>query len=179
MELDALAAYVSSLTTVTPSPYRNAGGTLTSDGLVGQQIFLAQNCHSCHSGPAFTDTQRHDVGTIQPSSGQGIGQPLPGIGFETPTLKGVWNTPPYFHNGQAATLLEVITHPTHGNASGLIPIEQQQLLIYLLQIDENMSAAGEPFAHNDFYSVPQDNHYGQTSMRSKILKMTSGMDLVG
>ncbi|MCH8040993.1 MAG: tandem-95 repeat protein [Nitrospinae bacterium] len=155
--LDALAAYVSSLTTVPPSPYRNPDGTLTPDGEAGKQIFLAQNCYSCHSGPSFTDSQRHDVGTIQPSSGQGIGQPLEGLGFETPTLKGVWNTPPYFHNGQAATLLDVVTHPTHGVTSGLTSNEIQQLVAYLLQIDENEPGLGGLVANDDFYGVAQNS----------------------
>ena len=63
------------------------------------------SCASCHAGVAFTDAQRHDVGTITPSSGQGIGQPLAGVGLETPTLKGVWAKPPYLHNGRAQTLV--------------------------------------------------------------------------
>ncbi|MEM7134025.1 MAG: tectonin domain-containing protein [Chloroflexota bacterium] len=49
-ELDALAAYVNSLTAVGSSPYRNSDGTLTSDGLAGRLIFAQQNCASCHSG---------------------------------------------------------------------------------------------------------------------------------
>ena len=85
-DLDALSAYVSSLTAVPLSPHRNPNGTLTSDAQAGKLIFEARNCQSCHSGDFFTDAQRHDVGTIQPSSGLGIGQPLAGIGFDTPSL---------------------------------------------------------------------------------------------
>jgi DNA-binding beta-propeller fold protein YncE len=136
-DLDALAAYVASLTTTPPSPYRNPDGTLTADGQAGRQVFVTKNCQSCHSGPSFTDKQRHNVGTIQASSGLGIGQPLDGLGFETPTLKGAWNTAPYLHNGQADTLLEVLSNPDHGDTRGLTTTEMDQLIAYLLQIDDN------------------------------------------
>jgi len=134
-ELDALAAYVSSLKTTPPSPYRNSDGTLTLAGEAGRQIFEARDCKSCHSGPFFTDTLRHDVGTVQASSGLGIGQPLNGIGLETPTLVGIWDTAPYLHNGQALTLHDVLSNPTHIDIAGLTPTEVNQLVSYLLQID--------------------------------------------
>jgi DNA-binding beta-propeller fold protein YncE len=139
-DLDALAAYVSSLTMVSTSPYRRPNGRLTAAGKAGKEIFTVLNCQSCHAGSAYTDRKRHDVGTMQASSGLGHGQPLQGMGFETPTLKGLWNTAPYFHNGQAATLAEVLEHPEHGETAGLTPLEKEQLIAYLLQIDDNESA---------------------------------------
>ena len=138
--LDALSAHVSSLVSTPPSPHRNSDGSLTPEGQAGKQIFLAKNCDACHSGASFTDNQRHDVGTIQLSSGTGIGQPLAGIGFDTPTLKGIWNTSPYFHNGQAATLLDTVTIPVHGDTTGLTNNDIQALVSYLQQIDDNEPA---------------------------------------
>jgi len=136
-ELDALADYVSSLIAVPASPYRNPDGSLTADAQAGQQLFLALGCKACHSSSAFTDTQRHDVGTIQASSGLGIGQPLDGVGFETPTLKGIWNTMPYLHNGQASSLYDVLDNATHIGSGSLTQTERDQLVAYLNQIDEN------------------------------------------
>ena len=136
-ELDALAAYVTSLATVPDSPYRNPDGSLTADGVAGKQLFENLNCQSCHVGANFTDNQRHDVGTIQSSSGQGIGQPLAGVGFDTPTLKGLWADPPYLHNGQAANLAAVLNSAAHGGTNTLTSTERNQLVAYLLQIDEN------------------------------------------
>jgi cytochrome c peroxidase len=118
---------------------------LTPDAEAGQKIFEARNCQSCHSGPFFTDALRHDVGTIQASSGLGNGHPLEGIGIETPTLVGIWDTEPYLHNGQAPTLHDVLTNTAHTDTEGLTPegltpegltpIEAKQLVTYLLQID--------------------------------------------
>jgi cytochrome c peroxidase len=148
-DLDALAAYVSSLTTFPSSPYRNTDGALTAQGQAGKRIFITRRCPACHSGPFFTDRKRHDVGTIQASSGLGIGQPLPGVGFQTPTLKGLWNTAPYFHNGQAATLYDVLNTRGHGDTARLTTQEIEQLVAYLLQIDAHESLPAHdtsPFA---------------------------------
>ena len=38
-DLDALAAYVTSLDHVNPSPYRNPDGSLTADGVAGKAVF--------------------------------------------------------------------------------------------------------------------------------------------
>ena len=79
------------------------------------------------------DNQRHDVGTIQASSGQGSGGPLADVGFDTPTLIGVWSTPPYFHNGQAATLNEVLQIGSQHSVAD--SSERADLVAYLEQIE--------------------------------------------
>ena len=98
--LDALAAYVSSLDRTPPSPWT---GTPEGEGL-----FRAFWCDDCHL-PAlgYTDSSletpvRHDVGTAGLGSGQRLGEALDG--FDTPTLKGVFATAPYLHDGSAANL---------------------------------------------------------------------------
>jgi hypothetical protein len=111
-DLDALAAYVASLgrESLPRSPFRAAGGAMTAAALAGRAHFLSLGCASCHAGNAFTDSTvgaatLHDVGTLRTSSGHRLGGPLEGI--DTPTLLGVWATPPYFHDGSAATLEDV------------------------------------------------------------------------
>lgn len=141
-ELDALVAYVSSLRDVPPSPYRQANGQLTAQGQAGKAIFDSLNCSSCHSGAERTDSALnllHDVGTIQPHSGQRLGGSL--AGFDTPTLEGIWFTAPYLHDGSAATLYDVINNGAHGNAAGLSQADKEALVAYLLQIDETLVLA--------------------------------------
>ena len=143
-ELDALAAYVGSLDKVGTSPFRQADGTLTADAVAGQAIFKgAGQCSTCHSGADFTDSATgvlHDVGTIKPSSGKRLGGPLTGI--DTPTLRGVWDSAPYLHDGSAATLMDVLTTANaagrHGAASSLSATQRQQLVAYLQQIDDTL-----------------------------------------
>lgn len=110
--LDALAAYVASLgrDTLPKSPFRQADGSMTVQGEAGRQVFNAEGCATCHAGPGMTDSTvgsptLHDVGTLRTSSGSRLAQPLTGI--DTPTLLGVWNTAPYFHDGSAETLEDV------------------------------------------------------------------------
>jgi DNA-binding beta-propeller fold protein YncE len=145
-DLDALAAYVHSLDKVNPSPFRNPDGSLTADAIEGKLIFTDLGCNACHSGPDFTDRKSggfHDVGTIQTSSGQRRSEKLTGLG--TPTLKGIWETAPYLHDGSAPTLRDVLftrnVNNKHGNITSLSENQINQLLAYLLQIDEHESSA--------------------------------------
>lgn len=142
-ELDALAAYVTSLSSIPRSPYRNPDGTLTEDALAGREIFLQLGCDSCHAGEDFTDSasgELHDVGTITPASGNRLGEELEGL--DTPTLLGIWQTAPYLHDGSAPTLRDVLTtrNPDgkHGDTSSLTEEELDQLVAYLLQIDHGL-----------------------------------------
>ncbi|MES2660110.1 MAG: LamG-like jellyroll fold domain-containing protein [Verrucomicrobiota bacterium] len=109
-DLDALAAYVTSLAPVhTPrSPSRDTNGTLTTAAVRGQAVFQAHNCASCHSGDAFTNRTLSNVGTISTISGSRLGQPLTGI--DTPTLHGLHASRTYLHHGQAETLGDVFSY---------------------------------------------------------------------
>ncbi len=106
-DLDALAAYVNSLTDVPASPDRNGG--LSADAQLGKQHFQDEGCASCHSGVQMTDSPSnalHNVGTIDSASGQRLGGPL--TGFDTPGLHGLWDSAPYLHDGSAMTILDAI-----------------------------------------------------------------------
>ncbi len=132
-ELDALAAYVSSLTSVPLSPYRDADGRLTAEGEFGRQVFVREACADCHGGAEFTDSAPgvlHDIGTIRSASGSRLGQPL--VGFDTPTLKGVWATAPYLHDGSASTLADAVD--AHSDVA-LSARDMSALVSYLRQID--------------------------------------------
>ena len=131
-ELDALAAYVTSLSETPDSPYRTDDGSLTAAAWAGRAVFRDGGCARCHAGADFTDDLLHDVGTIAPASGQGSGAPLTGI--NTPTLMGLWLSAPYLHDGSAATLGEVLDNPTHMGGA-LTGEEKSALEAYLLQID--------------------------------------------
>lgn len=129
-DLDALAAYVSSLgrQTLPRSPFRQPNGNPTSEGAAGEAVFQALGCATCHSGSDFTDSTLgpetlHDVGTLRTTSGGRLGQPLNGI--DTPTLRGVWATAPYLHDGSAPTLEAVfrvaggdVVQAESGNVAG-------------------------------------------------------------
>jgi DNA-binding beta-propeller fold protein YncE/cytochrome c553 len=149
-DLDALASYVASLDHANPSPYRNPDGSLTADGLAGRAIFSRLGCDFCHGGSELTDSARgslHDVGTLSEGSGMRAGEPL--FGIDTPTLLGVWETPPYLHDGSAPTLRDVLTSKNpddlHGYVSSLAEPEVDQLVAYVAQLDSELPQHRLPF----------------------------------
>ena len=119
-DLDAMAAYVASLTDAPQSP--------TSPTPEGAVQFEQAGCGDCHSGAHYTDSSvsspvRHDAGTFGPGSGQRLGGTLDG--FDTPTLVGAWQTGPWLHDGSAKTLFASIAR--HNSASTLSDSQIQVL----------------------------------------------------
>lgn len=148
-ELDALAAYVNSLSGWGISPYREANDSAWAAARMrGAQLFRGDTtgCATCHSGASFSDSgfdaskvpRLHDVGTLSEGSGKRLGGPLAGI--DTPTLRGLWKSAPYLHDGSAATLREVLTtrnpNDQHGVTSNLDSQELEDLELYLLTLDD-------------------------------------------
>jgi cytochrome c peroxidase len=145
--LDALAAYVSSLTRYPRSPFRAADGRLSAAAVRGRTLFEspALGCTTCHSGAVLTDSglepdgtpRVHDVGTLRASSGDRLGAAL--VGLDTPTLHGLFDGAPYLHDGSAATLREVLTvrnpEDRHGVTSQLDDNALDDLVAYLLSLD--------------------------------------------
>lgn len=132
-DLDALAAYVHSLTRVPQSPFHGM------DSVNGRVEFLAAGCDSCHTGSAMTDSAtgaRHDIGTLAATSGQRLGGPLDGL--DTPSLLGAWAAPPYLHDGSAATLEEAIER--HDSALGIPGETVDEISQYLRTLENTPNA---------------------------------------
>ena len=142
-ELDALAAYVHSLTQVPTSPLVPDA----SDVLAGELLFNDPDlgCASCHPAPHYTDAgwlasgepRLHDVGTLTAASGHRLGASLDGL--DTPSLRGVHATAPYLHDGSAPTLEAVLgqrnPNDMHGNTSHLTAEQREQLVTFLRSLD--------------------------------------------
>jgi cytochrome c peroxidase len=89
----------------------------------GYQVFkdpAKGNCATCHSGPNFTDNGYHNIGISHAPGAEDVGRykirsvaVLKGA-FKTPTLRDIELTAPYFHNGSATTLAEVVDHYARG-----------------------------------------------------------------
>ncbi|RYZ01928.1 MAG: DUF1929 domain-containing protein [Myxococcales bacterium] len=131
-DLDALAAYVKSLTTPTPSPYRSASG-LTAAGAAGRVVFANAGCTSCHFGTTFSSegsTALEDIGTLRVWSGQRASGPL--LGIDVPSLRDVFATAPYLHDGSAKTLADAVA--AHRGVA-LSESDLSSLVEFLRQID--------------------------------------------
>jgi YVTN family beta-propeller protein len=114
-ELDALAAYLASIQSAS-SPYKADKEAIGR----GRSLFGTLGCQTCHTPPLYTDLKLHDVGTgdsTKEKNSHGRGTM-----FDTPSLRGIWLTAPYFHDGTAATLQQVFrtgtTHNVFDNIDG-------------------------------------------------------------
>jgi YVTN family beta-propeller protein len=92
LDLDTLVIYLQTLQ-APPSPYQSDAALIAR----GAEVFAEQDCASCHVGTVGTDLQLHDVDT--------------GGAFDTPTLRWLWGSAPYLHDGRAPTLRDVFLIP--------------------------------------------------------------------
>ncbi len=93
---------------------------MTAQQVKGFTLFLDPqkgNCEVCHSAPNFTDDGFHNIGLKSygmenPDMGRYAIKPINALkgAFKTPTLRDVAYTAPYFHDGSAANLSEVVEH---------------------------------------------------------------------
>ncbi len=124
-DLDALAIYSNSFE-YTLSPHIPSPGKLSTQAQRGKELFFSKEvgCAACHRGSYYTDStlqkpyRLHDVGTGREDRSEKMGTK-----YDTPTLLGVYRTPPYLHDGSAATLRDVLTtcnkQDKHGKTSHL------------------------------------------------------------
>jgi Di-haem cytochrome c peroxidase len=103
----------------------------------GERVFNApragfggESCASCHPASTFfRDGRVHRLGSGSPPSPSALDG-----GYETPTLLGIAETAPYFHDGRFATLAEVIEWFDGTFALGLSPEERSDLNAYLTAV---------------------------------------------
>jgi cytochrome c peroxidase len=88
----------------------------------GRKVFAREKCATCHTPPAYTSAKSYDVG---------IHDELGGKLFNPPSLRGVSQAGPYFHDNRARTLDEVFTRYRHQLAKKLTPEEMSDLLHFL------------------------------------------------
>ncbi|HEY5810942.1 MAG TPA: PA14 domain-containing protein, partial [Povalibacter sp.] len=141
-DLDALAAYLVSLNKFDDSPLRTVSGGLTSQAVLGTAVFKSTGCATCHSGVRFTASGSNtliDIGTVSAASGYRLGGDLTGI--DVPTLRDVWATAPYLHNGSAATIPEAIR--AHQGVT-LSDTDLANLAAYVAQIGAQETVGGRP-----------------------------------
>jgi cytochrome c peroxidase len=100
---------------------------LTKQQIRGFRLFedpQKGNCTICHSAPNFTNNGFHNIGLKSHDQenadmGRFVIKPLPSMrgAFKTPTLRDVALTAPYFHDGSATTLKEVMEHYNRGGST--------------------------------------------------------------
>ena len=99
---------------------RGDENALTAQQIRGFALFVDPdkgNCAVCHSAPNFTDNGFHNLGLASfgeenPDLGRYTQRPLRLMkgAFKTPTIRDITLSAPYFHDGSAETLMEVVEH---------------------------------------------------------------------
>jgi cytochrome c peroxidase len=125
-ELAALDSFLHAMHTPrlrTPAP-----GSEMAKVARGKEIFESADsaCATCHrTDDAFIDRTKHDVGSKAKADNE--------TSFDTPTLRFVGATAPYFHDGRYATLREMLLghDGKMGRTSHLKPADLEALEAYL------------------------------------------------
>lgn len=89
----------------------------TRSAIEGERVFREAGCRECHPPPVYTREGRFDVGT----DGK----------WAVPSLRGLFSTPPYGHDGRWATLEEAVRAILGARGEELEPAELRRLLAYL------------------------------------------------
>ena len=147
-DLDALAAFIDSLEV----PQRQH--ELTEAERRGRTLFESPHvgCLGCHPAPLYTDLRAHDVGTAD-AYGEWFGPAI-----DTPTLRFLYDSAPYMHDGSAASLRHVLTtdNPAdpHGMLGTMSEAQIDDLVAFLLALPhsadeehftyQSSSCTGEP-----------------------------------
>ena len=76
----------------------------------GKALFEGQaHCAGCHAGPSFSDAPKLHAAAELGMEPTEASRSVTGM-YRTTPLRGAWQHPPYFHDGSAATLLNVVEH---------------------------------------------------------------------
>jgi DNA-binding beta-propeller fold protein YncE len=138
-DLDALTAYIITGIPYPPNLQYNPNGELTESQLRGKAIFerskdsygniIPENnrCITCHTPPYYTNLKMAYVKTLAVSDDSML--------FDTPHLNNIYASPPYLHDGRAATLEEIWTkygkEDKHGVVNDMTKNQLNDLVDYL------------------------------------------------
>jgi len=134
-KLEALLAYQLSLRT--PEPPRGSFDRQAANR--GRQLFRNEaGCATCHQGPTFTDVlngasrqvpllhDANEIGTEPEYASRSATNR-----YRTTPLRGLWQHPPYFHDGSAPDLPAVVEHYNQRFGLNLDAQQKSDLVEYL------------------------------------------------
>jgi len=126
-KLPALRAYQHSLA----APQAPAGSFDAAAAERGSTVF-GKACSSCHVGVTGTDNNGGKLHAPEDTGVNGdYAARTASKSYRTTPLRALWQHPPYFHDGSAATLANVVTHYNRVRALRLTSKQQRDLLEYL------------------------------------------------
>jgi mono/diheme cytochrome c family protein len=126
-KLPALRAYQHSIEAPAPPT-----GSFDAAASARGQVVFNRSCATCHVGGTGTD---NNSGVLHAPSETGMSAAYAlrtaNKAYRTTPLRALWQHPPYFHDGSAATLADVVTHYNNFRHLNLSAGQQQDLVQYL------------------------------------------------
>jgi cytochrome c peroxidase len=108
-----------------------------SPEMLGQELFFGKaQCASCHPAPYYTDNTMHDLKVdrfYQPQMINGLKATAQGP-IKTFPLRGIKESPPYFHDGRLLTLEDVVEFFNLALETKLNGEEKKHLAAFLRQL---------------------------------------------
>ncbi len=108
-----------------------------SNEMRGQQLFFGKaQCASCHPAPYYTDNSMHDLQVerfYKTQTINGVVATAQGP-IKTFTLRGIKESPPYFHDGRLLTLEDTVEFFNLIQETRLTSEEKTQLVAFLRQL---------------------------------------------
>jgi mono/diheme cytochrome c family protein len=127
-KLPALQQYELSLTT----PSAPADSFDATAAARGQTVFFgAGKCATCHVPPQYTDAGFGLHAPAEVCADGGLAARGTTGKYRTTPLRGLWQHPPYYHDGSLATLAAVVTHYNTCLTLGLTAGQQADLVQFL------------------------------------------------
>lgn len=123
--LKALAQFTGSMVSANSKYdlYKKGSATFTAQEENGYQLFQA-NCSTCHPEPLFTDYSLRNIGLPVDNFLNDFGRirithdPADSLKFKVPTLRNVYISSNYMHDGRFNTLAQCINHYRNGIQPG-------------------------------------------------------------
>lgn len=112
----AMMAQMQNMFDFPPAPKLDPFGKLnpakaTKQELRGQDLFFGKaTCAQCHPAPGYLDHQMHNLQVerfFEPTDIRGL-KPIPDGPIKAFTLRGIKDSPPYFHDGRLLTLDDTV-----------------------------------------------------------------------
>lgn len=126
-KLPALAAYQHSIAAPPPP-----AGSFDAAAAQRGRVIFAQSCARCHVGNSNTD---NNAGVLHAPSETGMNGAYAARtankAYRTTPLRGLWQHPPYFHDGSAATLDAVVEHYNRVRSLNLNAHQKTDLVQFL------------------------------------------------
>jgi len=126
-KLAALRAYQHSLS-APPPPAASFDASAAGRG----STLFGQACSTCHVGATGTDNNSGKLhGAAETGVDGAYAARTANKAYRTTPLRALWQHPPYFHDGSAATLADVVAHYNRVHSLDLTAEQQRDLVEYL------------------------------------------------